>query len=375
MLTLSVNVTNFVSGKPLIAVFGSGVNYIPSPTQEAITGAEVFRTSKISTPSFPTATIVSYTFEIPVGASGVFSFGEFVLMDPTNSLVFGVGVLDIPQPRTPSQNITVTVYFDISQTTPRVFGTSSTSSLAVNIPFYGSINGLPPVNSATANMAICQSPYSLTESILALYTQKSNQADFDSWTFSNYTLVGSGRITSVINSNIVVLSGASSASNLSSPGQYILQTPGVTRICDDLTIRTISGVPIPTVTLDNQALPFAVVGTPFKLYVFSGSSSTALSLVNALSVTASQINAVASISAALILKSDGSVPMTSDLKLNGFKAVGSGTAVQGTDVPNLNTVNNVAALSTTTIAGISNSVAAIRADILLLASKVKALGG
>lgn len=375
MLTLAVNVTNFVSGVPLIAVFGSGVNYIPSPIQAAVTGAEVFRTTRLSTPTFPTATIISYSFEIPVGAAGVFSFGEFVLMDPTNGLVFGTGVLDVPQPRTSSQNITVTVYFDVSQTTPRAFGTAATSSLAVNIPFYGSIDGIPPVNSATTNIAICQSPYSLTESILALYTPKANPQDFDSWTFSNYTLVGSGTITSVLNANIVVLSGASSASNLSSPGQYILQTPGITRICADLTIRTIHGALVPTVTLDNPALPFAVVGTPFKLYVFSGSASSALSLVNALSVTAEQLNAVASLNASMLLKSDGSVPMTSDLKLNGFRAIGGGAAVLGTDIPNLDTVNTVAALSTTTISGLSNSIAAMQADILLLAGKVKTLGG
>lgn len=375
MLTLAVNVTNFVSGVPLIAVFGSGVGYVPSPIQEAITGAEVFRTSQISTPTYPTATIIGYTFRIPPGASGVFSFGEFVLMNPLTGLVFGVGVLDLPQPRTASQDVTVTVYFDVSQTTPMAFGDTSTSSLAVNIPYYGSINGLPPVNSATTNMAICQSPYSLTESILGLYTAKANPFDFDSWSFTNYTLVGEGTITSILNSNIVVLSGASSASNLNTPGQYILQTPGITRICEDLTLRTVNGVQVPTVTLDNNALPFATVDTRFKLYVYSGSSSSALTLVNALSVTASQINAIAALNPALVLLSNGSVPMTAPFNLGGFKAVGGGVATLSTDLPNLTKVTEIAALNSLTIAGISNSLAAIQASLISLNTRVTTLGG
>lgn len=374
MLSLAVNVTNFVNGKPLLAIFGTGVGYVPSPVQDAITGAEVYRTFVPSPPSYPTGTVVHYDFQIPADTPSVFSFGEFVLLDPSTSTVFAVGVLDLPQQRALGQSISVSVYFDVSQITPHAFGTTNSSTLAINIPYYGSLNALSPVKDARMNMAICQSPFDTDESILAMYTAKLNPFDFDAWSFSNYTLVGTGLIGLLLNANIAVLTGVIAA-DLTGPGQYILQTKNIVRVCSDLTNRVINGVTIPTVTLDNQALNVVSKGDSFKLYLYSGSSSVSQALVNSLTVTAAQLNAVGALDATKLIRADGSVKMEHDLNLNGFKVTNIGAAVDPTDAANLAKLIELAGLSTLTVQGLSNSIATLTSQLSSLKNRIAAIGG
>lgn len=367
MLTI-VATSNFPTATmpEMKAIFGSGVGYAPSPLQVALQGSAVYQTPVNSAGVSVSSGIVQYEFFIGNSVSSPFAFGEFLLTDPSGLIIYAVGALSSLQYRVIGQSVTLSIYFNITTGPVTVFGETSTSATTPLLAYIGSANNLTPVaqNAAVANCFLIQSPVNIADSMLcyASYQVPGVLYDFDSWSFENYVLIGEALTTGIVLGNKVVLPLSTPTQTYA--GQYIIQTASYVRVVSGLLLSSLET----HVPLDVIALALTPTGTAFKLFAYTGNISTSEALVGALTVTAAQINAIASLIASKVILSDGSVNMLAPLNMGAHKVINVTEPVNPTDVVTKAALDSAAGISILTLEALGTAVSGLSAQVQAIQS-------
>lgn len=375
MLTL-VTTANFpppLSPQPILATFGAAAGYTPTAVQTSLVGTPVYQMPGVVQPTTVATGIISYSFLIPNTVSAPFTFGEILFTNASGSTVYAIGVLNEALSRVPSESVTVTVFFDVSQVPVQAFGLTSATINSTFLTEVSSVNSLGPVNrnSVAGNTFLVHSPVVPADTMLAFssYARSSVPNDFDSWSFSGYALAGQGLVLDISGPNVelnILLA------DQVFPGQYILQTEQYTRIAENITVNPVTGTTM-LVQLDITALAVTSPGTKYKLFQFVGASTQANALVSGLTVTPQQINQMAAVSAETVLRSDGLIPLAGNLNLAGNKLVNSGDAINPGDLVNLKVLQDNLGLSGALVGSLSAELASLSADVESLQSSAASL--
>lgn len=249
--------------------FGSGVAYIPLPTDTALHGATLFTVAP-STPVAVNANVVRYSAYLDYSV-GPFNFGEFGLF-MANGELFALGSSDtliakLQQTSALTGNsVRLDVYLSMVGTNYDMWLDLADSNSDFRMATVDSVDQLLPSSSAIPNAYIVQSAEVSQTSFLA-YTDRVGLWNFDAYAFST-TANQSFTVTSATNTSVTIpIADYNSTMIPAFLGDRVVQftSSALYSICRNV----VSIATTPTAATINFQTPLAIVppaGSTFFLY-------------------------------------------------------------------------------------------------------------
>ena len=363
-ITLATNTNTFSSAHlvPMRAVFGSASGYVASGNQTGLLGDTLWSTPVMSSPVSVMPGVLQYQFFIPTTVMTAFTFGELLLTNETGSVIYAVGVLDVPVSRSAGEDVDCILYFDMRTSTVSAFGNTHGSVTMPSIPFYRSVGTLPPASQAKSIVMVVTDPSNPEGSLLASisYANPAVPNDFTSWSITEYSMISFGTVTQVTGSQIQI--PLHPPTNLTvSPGQYLFQTSEFIAICPSLTPSS-NGLQT-LIPLSNYQATLIQSGTPYKLLEYSSKTSDSASFINQLLVTPTQLNQLAVIDPNTLVLTDGSRAMSSSFDFGGFRGINLADPDLASDASNKRAMTTTSGLVGVTTEGMLNELSELAATV------------
>lgn len=326
LTTAGLSYLNANPGNPPVlsaAKLGSGVNYIPSVTDTAIHGTEVYSI----VPSFAQAlntNVLVYTVYLEPSI-GPFNFGEIGLFLPGN-ILFALGAnssLLAKTPNTPTGNgngIKIDCYISTVGSTHTIYSSVTNTEIS-SLNAFGSIDALPSAVTTQSNAYIVPNPVSPDQSLIAV----SNNGV---WTVSDYVQqVGVGTINSVgITDFGVTYTGLPTGNepSLAYPGYLLFQI--LTGEAAG-TLRVVSAATPTQISITNPFFANVTVGDTFSITAANILPQDTADMLGGIdnTVTSTLLNdfgAVGGINGVMLLS--GANPMAGTMNLGGFRITNVG---------------------------------------------------
>lgn len=332
---------------PVLSSFklGSSANYLPSESQTALVGAQVY-TGVPSAPSSINQNVIRYTVFIDYNAP-TFSFGEIILYLPgevpfaigTSSTLILKSQLDgVSQ----GSSISIDCYIPSSIATGYYpYASLANSSNELMVQSVGSLDQLPPANEAVPNIYSVVSAASDRQSTLAV-------SDNALWSISEYTMYTESALISAF--------GTFSIDLPFNPQQPLaIPDPGLEY--GEVLIQLIDGRGVGTVRVvrnyeeilnirryifDTPLQILPVVGDSVRIYVKTLQGNKYWNLLSGISpaITSSHINGLVTDPVTSMVRADGTRPLEGTWSLGNNRLVNLANPITAQDAVNLQSLQS-----------------------------------